>query len=174
MSQHFNPLVVTLTPQELAEAHKAASGRWQLSRAAGIANQRRAAQTDAEIDLLGIKAEIAVAKVLNCDYSPFHMGVDSGMDMWHGQASIDIKATFHGDGSLLFKSREAFKADCAILATKTDDEAKIRIIGGCSRQRFMREAENVNLGHGPCWIIQQQDLSPIEAVWRILTEERYK
>jgi hypothetical protein len=174
MTQHFNPITITLTPQEMSDAAKAASGRWQLSRAAGIANQRKAAQSDAEIDLLGIKAEIAVAKILNCDYSPFHMGIDNGMDMWHGQASIDIKATFHESGSLLFKSREAFRANCAILATKTDDETKIRIIGGCSRNRFMREAENVDLGRGACWIMQQRNLSPIEAVWRILTEERYK
>ena len=166
-------MLVKLTNRELSDARKAASGRWKLSRAAGVVNQKRAAESDEDLDLLGIKAEIAVAKLLRLDYSPFDLGIDDGMDMWFGDKSIDVKATFHETGKLLFKSLEAFRADCGILVTKTQDDSVMNVAGGCSRQRFLQEAEHVDLGRGKCYVMQQENLQPIQQVWYALAEAEY-
>ena len=55
-------------------AEQAATLRWQLARASGIDNQRRDARSDADIDLIGVKAEMAVAKVLQLPYAATAMG----------------------------------------------------------------------------------------------------
>lgn len=174
MSEAPMGLNVRLTRRDMSNVVKAARGRQQLARSSGVIDQRRAGNSSMDIEQLGLMAEIAVAKVLGCDYSPFELGVDDGSDMWLGNSSIDVKASFHASGSLLFKTRQAFRADCAIFVTATSEDSTVTIVGGCSKARFMREAENVDLGRGPCWIMQQQNLSPIEAVWKILTEERFK
>lgn len=174
MTQNSSGLRIRLTRQDMHDATKASRARQQMNRASGVANQKRAGNSAMDVELLGMKAEIAVAKALNCDFSPFHLGIDDGADMWLGGYSIDVKASFHQNGQLLFKSREAFRADCAILAIATDQDDVINIIGGCTKNRFIGEAENVDLGRGPCWVMKQQNLSPIETVWRHLTQERHK
>jgi hypothetical protein len=174
MTQHSDGMRVRLTRQDMSNAMKAARGRQQLNRASGVVNQKRAGNSAMDVEFLGMKAEIAVAKILNADFSPFDLGIDDGADMWLGGYSIDVKASFHTNGQLLFKSREAFRADCAILAIAADEDDVMNIIGGCTRNRFINEAENVDLGRGPCWVMKQHNLSPIEAVWRKLTEEQHK
>lgn len=165
-----DPFLVRLTRREMSDARQAASGRWQLCRASGVVNQKKSNRSDADLDLLGVKSEIAVAKVLGVDYNPYDMGIDDGMDMWFGDRSIDVKATFHQTGRLILKSADAFRADCAILVTESEDDTVLRIIGGCSRDRFKAEASYTDIGYGKRWVMEQNQLSPIEVVWRSLKE----
>ena len=58
-------LNVRLTRSEMSEVKQAAALRWQLARASGVVNQRQDIRSDADIDLLGLKAEMAVAKALS-------------------------------------------------------------------------------------------------------------
>lgn len=174
MTQHSSGLRVRLTRQDMSNATKAARGRQQLNRASGVINQKVAEGDPMNIELMGVKAEIAVAKVLNADFSPFDLGIDDGADMWLGGYSIDVKATSYQTGGLLFNSPEAFRADCAVLVLTTDEDDVMTVMGGCTKLRFISEAEQVDLGRGKRWLMQQANLSPIEAVWRKLTEERYK
>ena len=67
-------LDVRLTRAEMAMAEQAATLRWQLARASGVDNQRRDVRSDADIDLIGVKAEMAVAKVLQLPYAATAMG----------------------------------------------------------------------------------------------------
>ena len=116
-------MLVKLSPKEMSICEQAAALRWQLARASGVVNQRRdQGRTDADLDLLGIKAEMAVAKVFDIDYTPFQLGVDNGKDLWLGNISIDVKATFYKNGKLLFKTRDAFKAHCAVLVCENNPE----------------------------------------------------
>ena len=103
-------LNIRLTRSEISEAKQAASLRWQLARASGVANQRRDNRSDGDIDLLGVKAEIAVAKILNLPYRASALGIDSGADIWADDIGIDVKSTFYQTGKLLFKSLDAFVA----------------------------------------------------------------
>ena len=62
--------------------------------ASGIEPQRVAPQEAGNIDLLGIRAECAVAKALGLDFNPYHLGIDNGADLFAGDVSIDVKARF--------------------------------------------------------------------------------
>jgi ATP-dependent helicase YprA (DUF1998 family) len=58
-----------------------------------------------------------------------------------------------------------FVAEYAILVTASDEEDVMRVIGGMGRDRFKTDAIEVDLGRGPCWVADQDILTPIEDVW---------
>lgn len=163
-------MLVKLTKAEMSACDQNAALRWQIARLSNVKDQQKAPQEN--VDLLGIKAEVAVSKVLQLPYSPAALGIDSGADLWAGDWSIDVKASFHEGGRLLFKSLESFRADMAILVTATDDPAAMLIVGGIGQKRFLSDAKEVNLGHGNCWIVEAHNLAPIEEVWFTLTQRR--
>jgi hypothetical protein len=148
--------------------------RWQMARASGIGNQKRAGMSDAELDLIGIKAEMAVAKLLSLDYMAARLGVDDGSDLWFGDVSIDVKASIYPTGKLLFKSLEAFRADCAILVTTTKEDDVMSVIGGISRSLFTTGHTVSDLGRGECLTMEQHEIWPIEEMWLRLCGARYK
>lgn len=153
---------------------QAATFRWQLARASNVANQRRdQGRTDSNLDFLGVKAEMAVAKVFDVEYNPFQLGIDSGKDLWLCDISIDVKATFHKNGKLLFKKPEAFKADCAVLVCEDSPET-LDVSGYIPREAFWMECKEGDLGHGVCVYMEQDTLEPIYHLWRVYTERRLK
>lgn len=167
-------MLVKLSPKEMSVCEQAAAFRWQLARASGVGNQRRdQGRSDADLDLLGIKAEMAVANVFEIEYSPFHLGVDSGKDLWLGEISVDVKSTFHKKGKLLFKSRDAFKAHCAVLVCLHAQDI-LDVVGYAPRSTFLREGQEGDLGHGVGVYMEQDSLRPIHDLWRVYTEHRLK
>lgn len=165
---------VRLSRQEMAEVQQAAALRWQLARASSVANQKRSAAEDSDLDVLGLKAECAVAKLFGLDARTQALGIDSGQDVWFGELSIDVKATFHQTGVLLFKSAEAFKADCAVLVTVTDEPEVMSVVGGISRRLFLERHRQADLGRGVCLVMGQDEIWPIETLWRKLAEVRFQ
>ena len=165
---------IRLTKQELSLARQAAALRWQLARAAAVSNQKRAGESDGDLDYLGIRAEMAVAKLLGADYSAMALGIDDGVDMWVGDVSIDVKATFHETGRLLFKSHDSFNADLAILVTRTEAEDVMNVVGGVGRAVFLREAAQADLGRGLCYVMDQIELMPMPDIWAKLCERKYQ
>lgn len=165
---------IRLSRQEMSEASQGATMRWQMARASGIGNQKRAGVSDAELDLVGIKAEMAVAKLLSLDYMAARLGVDDGSDLWFGGVSIDVKASIYPTGKLLFKSLKSFRADCAILVTTTNDDDVMSVIGGISRSLFATDHAVTDLGRGECLTMEQDEIWPIEQMWLRLCEVRYK
>jgi hypothetical protein len=165
---------VRLNRQELAEVQQAAALRWQLARASAVANQKRAAVDDSQLDVLGLKAECAVAKLFGVASNTQALGIDSGQDVWVGEFSIDVKATFHQTGVLLFKSAAAFKADCAVLVTVTEENDVMNVVGGISRKMFLERHRQADLGRGPCLVMGQDEIWPIETLWRKLAEMRFQ
>ena len=96
-------MLVQLSLKEMSQCNQAAAMRWQLARASGIVNQRRdQVKSQQDLDLLGVKAEVAVSKVFNIPHQ-HAIGVDDGCDLWLDDISVDVKATFHKSGRLLFK-----------------------------------------------------------------------
>ena len=157
-------MLVKLSPKEMSKCNQAAALRWQLARASGVVNQRRDnGRSDADLDLLGVKAEVAVSKVFNLDHD-YSMGVDDGHDLWLDDISVDVKATFHKGGRLLFKKKESFKADCAVLVCQLRPD-QFNVAGYASKATFMDKAEELDLGHGKGWAMDQADLSALERLW---------
>jgi hypothetical protein len=163
---------ILLSREEMATASQGASMRWQLARAAGVANQKHdESRDDAEIDTLGLKAEIAVAKAYGIPHHPLMSGIDDGMDMFAGDVGIDVKASFHSDGNLLFKKRAAFKADVGVLVTQGFEDNLMVIRGWVMRERFLEEADLKKVGDaGRALIMPQSRLSPPESLWRYITQ----
>lgn len=169
-------MMVKLTPKEMSVCEQAAAFRWQLARASGVANQKRdASRDDSDLDLLGIKAEMAVAKVLDISYSPFEFGIDSGFDMWMHGVSIDVKATFYQSGTLLLKSKDAFRAHCCVLvSSRSDDDREMSVLGFADKKLFLEKCQPVDLGHGASFSLSQENLRPIEQLWLAATKNRIK
>lgn len=168
-------LKVRLSRQEMLECKQAAALRWQLARASGVENQRKDGnRSDNDVDLLGIKAEMVVSKVLGCNHNVFQLGVDDGVDMFLGDISIDVKSTFHQTGKLLFKSLEAFKANCSVLVTASDEDDVMIIAGYIPKKKFKSDALEDDLGHGKCFTMEQIYLRPIESLWRTHQKMKFK
>ena len=159
-------MLVSLTQKEVAQCNQAAAMRWQLARASGVVNQRRdKGRSDADLDLLGVKAELAVSKVFDLDH--IHaVGVDDGRDVWLDNISIDVKATFYSTGRLLFKKREAFKADCSILVCQQAPD-RMHVVGYILFFFKQKTAYEIDLGHGKGWAMDQENLLPLERLWGI-------
>ena len=158
-------MVVKLSAREMAQCSQAAAMRWQLARASDVGNQRRDGNRDDDaLDRLGVMAELVVAKIFDLDHQHL-IGVDDGTDLWVDDLSIDVKATFHDGGHLLFKSREAFKADCSVLVCQLAPDT-YRVAGYASKQTFLKKAQEKDFGHGPGWALEQEELDPLGKLWQ--------
>lgn len=167
-------IFVPLTPAELSSCRQAATFRWQMARASGVENQRRDGnRSDEDVDYLGIRAELAVAKLYNLDYSPHHLGVDDGVDMHCESISIDVKSTFHTTGKLLLKSKKFVTADMYIMVTACSEESLMRVVGGVTADTFLKNCVEEDLGHGRGLSLTQDKLSSPQAIWRFLTCRKF-
>lgn len=165
-------MLVKLSEKEIADCRQAASLRWQLARASNIANQRKdQGRNDDDLDLLGIKAEMCVAKIFEIDHNPFQLGVDSGKDLWLGDISIDVKSTFYNNGKLLFKNIDSFKADCSVLVCQQSHDT-FNVVGFCSRKQFKKNSTLMDLGHGVGCVLEQDQLYPLEKLWAHHVKEK--
>jgi len=162
-------VIVKLSRQEKAQCYQASRMRWQMNRASGLERQRVSPEESGDIDLLGIQAECAVAKALMLPFSPYHLGIDNGADLFAGDVSIDVKARFRGSNTL-FRSAEKFQAD--VVVSCEEAQGGIGIVGWASRQRFLERAKDTDLGHGKTLALPDSELSDIASLWRELTVRR--
>jgi hypothetical protein len=170
-------MLVRLKKSEISIAEQAARLRWQLARASGVPNRKvDFDRTDQEIDLLGIKAEIAVSKVLQIDFNASALGIDSGGDMFvdvgDRELSIQIKSTFTADGNLLFTKRERFGWDVAVLVCATDQHDVLDVVGCISKAKAQDVALCRDLGKGEGLFIARGELSRIAALLELIASKR--
>eukprot|EP00919_Chromeraceae_sp_WS-2016_P009199 GHVR01021644.1.p1 GENE.GHVR01021644.1~~GHVR01021644.1.p1 ORF type:complete len:172 (+),score=20.95 GHVR01021644.1:147-662(+) len=166
-------MLVQIPPRDLSKCRQAATGRWQLARMSGVGNQRKdGSRSDNDIDYLGVRAEFAVAALLQLDYEPSALGIDDGADMWCGGVNIDVKSTFYPDGRMLFKSRDAFKSVVCVLVSSTEDDSVMNVRGWAAAADFSEHSVQVDLGHGPCWIMENEKLRPMPDLWSRLAKKR--
>ena len=164
-------LLIKLTKSELSQCKQAAALRWQLARASGVVNQRRDNRSDDEIDYLGIRAETAVAKAYDLPYTPSALGIDEGVDIYAGDISIDVKSTFHTEGRLLLKSKDAAKADIFIMVSDTPDDDVMNLIGWTSKSRFLQDCQETDFGKGVCYTMEQDQLYTVSSLWLHMTSK---
>lgn len=165
-------MLVKLSEKEISNCKQAATLRWQLARVSGVANQRRdKSRNDNDLDLLGIKAEVCVAKIFEIDHNPFQLGIDSGKDLWLGDISIDVKSTFYRTGKLLFKNIDSFKADCSVLVCQQSHDT-FNVVGYCSQKQFQNNSTLIDLGHGVGSALEQDQLHPLEKLWAYHVKEK--
>jgi len=166
-------MLIEIPPKDLSKCRQAATGRWQLARMSGVKNQRKdTGRSDDDIDYLGVRSEFAVAALLQLDYEPSALGVDDGVDLWCEAISIDVKATFHSNGRMLFKSKEAFRSSVCVLVSATEKDYVMNVRGWAASKDFEDHAEQVDLGKGLCWILPDEKLREMPDLWSRLAEKR--
>lgn len=158
-------MIVRLSRQEEADCIQGANMRLKFAQQFQQ-EQKRGNQSAYDIDLLGIRGECAVAKVLQIPFEPFRLGVDTGIDLFIDDLGIDVKSRFKGK-LLLFKTLESFKADFAVLTEAKED--CIKIVGFCSKFNFQHDHQIYDLGYGPSCGLPDTELRDISVLWRHLT-----
>ena len=164
---------VQLTKSEMAIASQASSLRWQLARASSVANRKvDKSRSDADIDHLGIMAEIAFSKLFGIDFNASALGIDSGGDLYIDDYCIQVKSTFHENGNLLLTNHDRMEWDFAVLVTTTDEQSILDIVGVISKTRALSVEEKKDLGHGVGRFISRQYLADISVLWSFLASKR--
>lgn len=164
-------ITVRLNKKELSEARQHSNFRLQLSLATNLVNQRRGNKWgEKDIEYLGVRAEIAVAKLFGFD--SIGMGIDDGSDFYFDEVSIDVKATFYKNGRLIFRSRDKVKADVIVLVNQVSEEV-LNIEGWCTKEHYLKKAEVKDLGNGSTLVLEPENLFPIEELWLYLQQQRH-
>jgi hypothetical protein len=169
-------MIINLSPKEISTCKKAASMRWQLARVSNVANQKKdASRSDGQLDELGVMAELCVHKLFNIEFDYTLSGIDTGADLYIGDYSIDVKATFYPDGKLIFKSNDYFKADASVLVCQIT-EGEYRIAGCISRAGFNHKSVRGRLKPElpECNSVGQSELSDIKELWSLVMQKKLK
>jgi hypothetical protein len=138
-------MIVKLNEAEMALTEQAGRLRWQLARASGVVDKVVDGDRDPmSIDRLGVRAELAVAKVLDLDFSASTLGIDSGGDLFipvrdDQFITLQIKATFYKHGNLLFRHDCKFAFMFAVLVCQQDEPDAFEITGCIGRDRLNKK-----------------------------------
>lgn len=130
-------------------------------------------QSRTDANILGFKAEFAVARVLGLDPPVVNVLTDGGVDLWFGDVSIDVKVTNRIDGPLVFDNMKKFQADVAVLVGATDSQDILKINGCMSRKEFELKSYSKDFGYGEREVVDAKDLHPIEWLWLKFMQKRY-
>lgn len=125
-------------------------------------------QSREEANILGYKAEFAVARLLDLEPPEINVLSDGGVDLWLDEdISVDVKFTnMKKDPKVIFDSMAKFRADIAILVTQHDEDDEIyEIHGWISRRTFKKCNHTLDYGYGQRLVMDAEDLHPIELLW---------
>ena len=156
---------IKLSQEDLHDCRRAGSLRWQLSRAAGITDQQKGPTKNNDkkyYDYIGIKGEMAVARLYDLEFDPYRGGIDDGIDMFYEGVTIDVKSTNHTNGRLVFKSKDAFKAQIGILAVEIEDDL-MGVPGWIAREEF--KEISVPFESKGAFGVTQDNLQSPESLW---------
>lgn len=149
---------VKLTEADLGIVHLLGTLRATASRAAQ-SRPRQFGHDQITIDTLGVAAEYAWAKHHNIfpdlTYTARRNGYDSLLHGWR----IDIKSTTQPTGRLILNpAQNNPDIDCYVLALVALPE--VCFVGYALTHELKHPKNLANLGHGPCYVLEQHQLRP--------------
>lgn len=158
-------ILVWLDGYEMSECQHAAANRWRYARSTGIQNKRADdSRSDNDVDVLGMKGEVAVAKLLGLSYDRiFKVGTDDGSDLNFKGITIDVKSTFHEGGRLLL--RRELRSEVAVLVVPTREDNVMRVVGYTDAQHYARNKVVDIIGGKPTECMRQDALIGMDALW---------
>ena len=114
------------------------------------------------IDIDGMVAEYCVAKMLNL-CPDLTIGVrNGGADLISQKGkTIDVKATRHKNGRLLATLKKA-AAPCDMYVLAIVDDKGADIVGWASKTHLFHDANQIDLGHGVGFALEQDQLRPFD------------
>ena len=165
---------VLLSKKDMAQAKQAAALRYQLARAAGVQDRLVGKNHSCEaVDLIGIKAEIAFAKLFGADFEPNALGIDSGVDLYvrglRGEFGVQVKSSHHQNAEWLLieaDPQDDWDVVAFVLPTVTDEVMEVR--GIVSKNRCIDLQESIDLGHGPSVGVRVENLTCPSVLWKSL------
>lgn len=162
----------TLNPAEQLLARHLADARHAANRAAGVPDRKVGPQGAYETDLEGAAAELVVCKTLNV-YPDTSVGHRPDFDLLvrEGPRSygVDVKATRYEWGRLLAVPGKAGKPPHAY-ALVVGKFPSYRLAGFAPAALLLQRKNLTDLGHGPCFAMDQRSLLTWRATLDILNE----
>ena len=151
---------ITLTEADLAVIHVLGTLRSTVSRAAQ-STPRQFGHDQITIDTIGVAAEYAWAKHHNLfpdlTFNARRNGYDSLLHGWR----IDLKATTNPNGRLILNpAQNNPDIDAYVLAIVTLPD--VHFIGYALTHELRNQKALNNLGHGPCYVLEQHQLRPFK------------
>jgi hypothetical protein len=149
--------VVVLNEAECRLAEYLAKKRQKDCEDLKVKNLKVGPQSDLQSHLEGIGAELAFCKLMN-------VYPDTVTDRWpdsdavtkYGE-SVDVKTTRYRNGRLVMPLHKANKqSDMYALMVGTFPE--YRLVGMLSAEEVFKPENVHDLGHGPCYVIEQEKL----------------
>ena len=162
---------IRLSEEELSQIHQAANMRtyvgWIIEQTGGKDKAAKSGMTPLERNTLALKSEMAVAKCFNLNFNVCAAGPDNGVDLYFGGISIDVKISKWCDANLLFKYKNWFRSDYAILVLATYEPNVVEIVGGITKELFDEKAgqKEFKSGRGLSWFVPQEMLDPPDQIW---------
>ena len=132
---------------------------------------RKGMKSRTENNILAFKAEFLFARLFNLPLPVVNVLSDGGIDFWLGDISVDVKCNSHPAGLLIFDSEKSFAAKVAVLYGATDDSRILKLHGCIGRRSFFERAYKKDFGYGERFVLNSQDLDPIEKLWRHYVEK---
>ena len=120
-----------------------------------------------ENNIIGFKAEFLFARLFNLSPPVVNVLSDGQIDFWLGETSIDVKCSKREDGPLIFDSPDKFTAKIAVAYGQSKDDPRTFRLHGCiSNERFFEKAYRKDYGYGIRYVVDHDNLEPIESLWR--------
>jgi hypothetical protein len=176
------PINVRLMPSEIASAERMAKVRYNMSRAMGIPDLLHdKTRHGSEADLPGLKAEIAVAKLLDIPSNISELGPDNGIDMYISNANtelgVQVKSTHCPGAKYVLTAKHGNNNwDLLIFVRPTDKADVMQVYGWLDAENFqtaVQPAPEVSktppLPHG----VPVRFLRNMEELWRGLKSREY-
>lgn len=176
----MDSISIRLSLSELADAEQSAALRYQLARAAGIEDKlidKNRGGIDS--DVVGLKAEIAVANLLGTDFEANRLGLDNGVDLWvplgKQELAIQVKSSHSPRAQWLLGTPHANQEwDITVFAKATSEPDVMTVVGWISLDKYKENLEQVDLGHGPGPAVHTKHLSSMATLWRFIQTRRYE
>ena len=174
-----HPINVRLSRSDMGKAEQASAFRYQLARAAGVKDRLiDTSRAGGTTDLPGIKAEIAVAKLLSIPFNINDMGIDNGCDLYmqvgSKEVGLQIKSTHHKNAQWLLGTPHA-KAnwDVSVFVRPTDKDEVMEVYGWIGADNYQAKIQSVDLGHGTHKGVNIQFLNDMESLWRLMMTRQH-
>lgn len=158
---------INLNEEEQAIAKFIAEKRRLTNRRNKVEEKKLGPNPGMEIEIGGYGAEMAVAKAFNV-YPDFTTHSRSGgYDLIIGkgkkQKRVDVKYTDNSNGNLIApikKGREKNGPEIYFLVI--GKFPKYRLIGWCKREEFLKKENIKDIGHGPTYVLDRDQLHPFD------------
>ena len=148
---------MTLTDAEQRLAKYLATSRTAANRGAGVTNGKLSQQSDAEIDLDGVGAELAFCRLMNL-YPDLSLNLRAGGAdcTWAGR-SLDVKQTRYQSGRLIAIRKKASNP-CDLYALMIGAFPTYRFAGMATSEQLFAAERLHDLGRGVGYVLDQDAL----------------